>query len=506
MLKQFEVENFQAFGAGQVAELAPITLVFGPNSAGKSSLIRALKAVVQSFPASDESYPLTLKGNLVDLGSFKAAAHLHDTARSWRFALTFAAPRGSLAGISNPFVENHRGDTIGVSLEYTRLEEMATLSAIEFRGMAIKDGRCRFLAPRPGSGLQWRGTAPDIDWFLKDVEPFLEEEKKARIIAKYLATGTDAYLQASDDRTEDVEQPTWITRATWTIPWRLRGVDDPFGSLFGSDEPGGSTWLFYPIAIFFESFCQRTTFLAPLRPTPNRSLIPSSQENAPSRRGAEEHVASLLNTNSLLLSQLNAALPRYGFNYQIKIGLHYPNDPLNENEQFFRLIVRDLQRDGVEVLLTDVGVGVSQALPIMVEALMSCTIKSSSEDAPAVRNMLVVEQPEIHLHPRLQSEFTDFLTWTAGIDAAQPLATPMHPIQWLVETHSEAMMLRLQRRIREGRIAPEFVSILYVSPGSSGSTIQRLRLDEGGHFMDDWPDGFFVERIDELFGEVSETE
>ena len=72
--------------------------------------------------------------------------------------------------------------------------------------------------------------------------------------------------------------------------------------------------------------------------------------------------------------------------------------------------------------------------------------------------------------------------------------------QWIVETHSELLILRLQRRIREGKIKPEDVSVLYVDPNEEsveGSVIKVLRLGEDSYFKDPWPDGFFAESLHE---------
>ena len=72
--------------------------------------------------------------------------------------------------------------------------------------------------------------------------------------------------------------------------------------------------------------------------------------------------------------------------------------------------------------------------------------------------------------------------------------------QWIVETHSELLILRLQRRIREGKIKPEDISVLYVDPNDEsveGSAIKVLRLGEGSYFKDPWPDGFFDEGLKE---------
>jgi predicted ATPase len=73
--------------------------------------------------------------------------------------------------------------------------------------------------------------------------------------------------------------------------------------------------------------------------------------------------------------------------------------------------------------------------------------------------------------------------------------------QIIAETHSEYLLLRLQRRIREGLIKNTDVSVLYVDTLPDGtSTVQHLRLDEDGSLIDEWPGGFFEERYNEMFG------
>jgi predicted ATPase len=74
------------------------------------------------------------------------------------------------------------------------------------------------------------------------------------------------------------------------------------------------------------------------------------------------------------------------------------------------------------------------------------------------------------------------------------------PSQWIVETHSEAMISRIQRRVREGRLSPEKVSVLYVEATPSGSEIRELRLNEAGDFLDEWPGGFFEESYRDAVG------
>ena len=141
----------------------------------------------------------------------------------------------------------------------------------------------------------------------------------------------------------------------------------------------------------------------------------------------------------------------------------------------------------LHVRTSEIGVGISQILPVVVAAL--------DPDRPAVT---AIEQPELHVHPRLQVELGDLFAEQAARGGA-----------FLIETHSEHLMLRLLRRIEEtgsgelpeGKPAlkPDQVSVVYVDQIDGEVRATRLRIDETGEFIDHWPQGFFDEREDELF-------
>lgn len=133
----------------------------------------------------------------------------------------------------------------------------------------------------------------------------------------------------------------------------------------------------------------------------------------------------------------------------------------------------------VEVTHRDVGIGISQVLPVLVMAYGSSG------------KLLAMEQPEIHLHPSIQAELADVFIESA---LGQRQNT------FILETHSEHIILRLMRRIREGTLNPEDVCVIYVDPLSQGSKVIELRIDDDGDFIDEWPGGFFEESFHEKFG------
>ncbi len=142
---------------------------------------------------------------------------------------------------------------------------------------------------------------------------------------------------------------------------------------------------------------------------------------------------------------------------------------------------------GLPVRTSDIGVGVSQILPVVVAVL--------DPDRPAIT---AIEQPELHIHPRMQVELGDLFAQRLGEGGV-----------FLIETHSEHLMLRLLRRVEETHsgelpegkpsLKPDQISVVFVEQIDGEVKATPLRIDESGEFKDRWPHGFFRERAAELF-------
>ena len=221
-------------------------------------------------------------------------------------------------------------------------------------------------------------------------------------------------------------------------------------------------------------------YLGPLRSYPERFyLIRGGAATSVGTRG-ENTPQVLFRGSEDTQAQINTWFKTFEIPYSLKLK------PLGD-EVTGEIVAMHLSdsRNRVQVAPSDVGFGIGQLLPILVQGVIS---KAQT---------LCVEQPEIHLHPRLQACLADFFIATAGLGRAKQ---PDRSVQWITETHSEALMLRLQRRIREGAIKPDAVSVLYVWPSPEGTShVMKLRLDENGDFIDAWPDGFFEDSYNEVF-------
>ena len=133
----------------------------------------------------------------------------------------------------------------------------------------------------------------------------------------------------------------------------------------------------------------------------------------------------------------------------------------------------------------DVGYGVSQILPILVDIL----------DPPAFyrhRRMYLLQQPEIHLHPTAQAELSSLLVTSANGSNRS----------FIVETHSDYMIDRARIEIRNGSIRPEDVSLIYFEPKGNIVTVHNIGFDKMGnmegvppHFRE-----FFLKESDRLMG------
>ena len=147
----------------------------------------------------------------------------------------------------------------------------------------------------------------------------------------------------------------------------------------------------------------------------------------------------------------------------------------------YSVVIRD-KTTGVEANLTDIGFGASQVLPIVVQSLNA---RSGST--------ILIEQPEIHLHPKAQSVLGDLF-----IEAAQKRDRTL-----IVETHSEHILARVRRRIaeREMGITKDDVAIYYFEPTPEGTRIQEVTLNDNGQYVD-FPEGFFEEDVWEAFAHM----
>jgi hypothetical protein len=157
---------------------------------------------------------------------------------------------------------------------------------------------------------------------------------------------------------------------------------------------------------------------------------------------------------------------------------------------------------GVKLQPSDIGIGISQLLPII-------TLVAGRYEKESI---MAIEQPELHIHPAMQLMLGDLF-----IVALIRFDNKNRRKRFIIETHSEHLLLRLLRRIRElthsddnelsykDKVELSFsnyyessLGIHILEPSKNGVKVTHIRVDEDGEFMDRWPQGFFNERFEEL--------
>jgi hypothetical protein len=227
------------------------------------------------------------------------------------------------------------------------------------------------------------------------------------------------------------------------------------------------------------------TYLGPLRFYPERHSAFSEKQDACYSNG--KYAWDRLCSNDELREQANAWLKKMGIHYHVNLRIWHTKKTGRMAADSRKEITLLDTRNGTVVSPRDIGIGISQLLPIIVTA------------CGGQNQIHAIEQPEIHVHPALQAELGDVFIESALGERKNT---------FLLETHSEHLILRILRRVREtteGKlppgatpIKPEDISVLFVEPTAKGSVIRHLPVTPDGDFAVPWPGGFFAERLADL--------
>lgn len=534
MFKALEISHFKAFGETAAVPLAPITLVFGENSAGKTSLLQPLTLLKQTLESRGRDPGVCLlpraEEGLVDLGSFNEMLFDHDLSKPLRISLS-----ASLNGLfeHRPAEESASTEfTLGWEFSQSSPTKDVKLTRISFSLAGDTLPKAAYVvkkAPRnhaPELASLWQRRRMDrmavlrdtfyvaeCDW-LSDTEEAWYPAYRAwhgqrQAIAEQLEHDTRFYLQRLKSTTakaksakvaeaikfysHDFSISDFMERVRRASLGQIIPLDGflPHGDIRGSHElPESELWfrrmptpeprlppLNPTVLLVAASFVvgdklRRLFPLGPFRRPPSRWYMYSG--SSPKDVGLDGgQLPDLLLRKTKLRKEVDDWLERLGVGYGVKI-----KRVGGVKSDLFSLRLVDKRRGTpVNVALTDVGFGLSQILPFVVQCLAS------------QNRIISIEQPEVHIHPRLQAELGDLI--------ATAIRRP-YGHQFLIETHSEHLVLRMQKLVRNKVLSPNEISIIYVMRGETGSRIKRLRLNDDGRLVDDWPGGFFPERLKEL--------
>lgn len=550
LITELRVRNVKALAGEHTIPLAPLTLVYGPNAAGKSSIIQSLLLAAQSVNAGG----FAAQGPLVDLRDFSHVVNGHDSTKELSVGVQFTIEEED----SDALVAAHFGDNDVDEVPAIKFDAGVVLTfyippgkqAPEVRA-ALGIGSAALAEPSPVPVAE--GEEPDgrpygpyfLRWSLDLTDATIVASLTAAIegLSGNIAdvAGSVALLRFASDlvsagEAESARLECWVDPMDWkrgfhapaTLRLSLERATTPREDrpsigvegrgLLPEDESDARAMLEHwiagaPSADYFrvrrpvtEVFSRveeeaRGLFQSPQLPEDESVAAKSYRERYAWHHRSEAGLVSLgpirpmpqrvhledgvsddaalalirrLYRNDRLLESVNDWLKRLEVPYSVAVDRLVSQKSGVERGYSFDLTDT---RSGVEVSLVDVGYGVSQVLPIITECVGS------------TRDVICIEQPELHLHPRLAGNLAELLVETVA-----------RGNQVIAETHSENILLRVQRLVRQGAIQPHDVAIIYVDNGPSGASARRLRMDSRGGLLDPWPTGFFDNRLMDVLG------
>ena len=441
MLNRLKFDNFKAW---QQADLSfgKVTGFFGSNSAGKSSLLQLLLLLKQTRNATDRGLVLDFGGpqDLVNLGTFTDVIHQHN-----------------------------EQDRMSWLLEWTLRRRL------EIRDPTGRPGDLLFkrdhLQTRCEVGMSQAGS------------------RQSRLLPFELAyrfDGVDFRLRQKADSTTQYELTTdggfeFIRNRgrPWPLPHPVKT------HLFPTEVRSHyqNTDFLADFELAYEGLMDSIYYLGPLREPPQREYHwGGANPDDVGQRGERTVDAILAATRDGSKRSLGYRKRRKPFQEMIahwlnELGLihEFRLEEIARGTNLYQATVKT-SASSVPTSLTDVGFGVSQVLPALV--LLYYVPEGST---------VLMEQPEIHLHPAVQSGLADIMLNVAGA----------RNVQIILESHSEHLMRRLQRRVAENEVSSEDVKLYFVSSTRGVAQASDLALNEWGEIKN-WPDQFFGDEMGEI--------
>ena len=537
MITGIAIENFKGIGERVEIELKPITLLFGPNSAGKSTILHSIHYAREVLEHHNLDADSTSTGaQFIDLGGFRNIVHGHDLSRPIHLRFTFQLDEADFA---SPEFDSDAWETIlggkpqevlkvpvsaAIELTICWSENQCTpfvarcliqLDSTDFAEITATDSASptvsfQLIGPESDPRQQPENDVGDGDGMAAESSAAYAQPEQATLrsaMAAVVERWTHSSFarcygrDSSGPQTRLLGLTDALPRAGTEIrPQRFHGTTPGFagGGLVRSAVSEEECFaqirslVMTPLRALRKRL-QQFRYLGPLREIPSRHATPPRSHD-PNRWATGLGAWDMLQTGSddLVQSVSQWLHEKDRLNAGVRLerrtwaALDESGQPTDEFPKEDRLYIVPDDSD-VKLSPHDVGVGISQIVPVIVAGLD----KTAGLDA--------IEEPEYHLHPRLQAELGDLL-----LEGTQTQGK-----QFLIETHSENLVLRLQRRIRETtrenkptrfRVTTNDVVVYFVYRDEGQTRRRRIDLDKEGEFVQPWPDDLFEVDFYERFG------
>lgn len=439
MIKELHLKNFKAWADSGPIRMAPLTIFCGNNSSGKSSIAQFLLMLKQTVESYDRQRVLHLGDNdsLVDLGAYSDIVFQHDEENNIEFGFTFDSDPIKIINASD-------ASTVG---NYSKLEFDASIS------------------------------------FDKKANKINLENLKYSLL-----NGKDISFKLIQEQGKyKLETENYIAIRQKGRAWKLPNPENFFGFPDEAIAYYQNTGFLQDLSLAIKNLFKSIYYVGPLRDHPERFYQFSGEIPPDVGEKGKTAINALLAARDRKISR-GYKMKAESFDELIARWLRemeliqeFKVVPIGKGRKEYEVRVKP-QKDSPEVLITDVGFGVSQILPVLVQCFY--VIPNS---------ILFFEQPEIHLHPSVQSHLGDL--FIEAIHSREKGAN--RNTQIVVESHSEHLIRRIQRRIADESIKPEEVAIYFISQSKGKAKLEELQIDLYGNITN-WPSNFFGNDIEDL--------
>lgn len=476
---KISVEGFKGFLARKDFELKPISVLSGVNSGGKSSLIQLILLIKQSLENRSAISPLRLNNPYVKLGPFKNI--LSKQAKDAKFSINFEIPEKELTHrFKRIIIEHYKSvnETVSLRPSHRASNTITAHLYLTFKADAKK-----------------RVT---VDSFELKVDVFEGENKTVLNVLKLLKYRANNYHILSDmpgitfngyeGKLDNQNENNHI---------EIKG-EVFFISFFPdwfetNDEFFDSGLIISQLRLGLTKSFNQISYIGPLREEPREfyyqeddrvEVIGNKGENAAyllaekAKQIIDCPLLPLFENGELIVREERItfeAAVNYWLCDVFGLASSLKVEKSKSNDRIHSITLRN--SNGAKIPITHVGFGVSQIFPVIVEGLRA------RKDS-----MIILEQPEIHLHPKVQSLLFDFV-----------VALNQKGVRFLIETHSDHFINRLRRRVveTESNSLKDQIGLMFISTNSDGSSIQNLDLTEYGT-INSWPKGFFDQHDEDI--------
>lgn len=511
-VRSLRLKNFRSFGDTGRLELRPLTVLVGANSSGKSSFLRFFPLLRQTFEAKSAS-PLLWYGRYVDFGDFSQALRRGAEPKEITVEIetTVTYREESLNVTSTSILREGDGKTETAEWSLSRDGSALTMAfdpSGKPKGLSISAGgkwlrteharvgpyvsrgsllpeQLEISGPFRGSRLHTEPHAP--------LHEELSQQLGTTLIASTIEKLSKELRYGSAGRMLDsIEQ----LQGGKTLRAHLRGDQEAFDRVRSYAFVGAAHTMLESASRSLEAYGLGCVYIGPFRAAPERFY--RLQELSVSQLEPHgENLAMFLRSLSKgeLESFSTFAAEHVGF----RVVLHA------EGSHVAVLLQDDA---GQAFNLIDMGYGFSQVLPVIAQCWATASGRRASEREP-LPTVLAIEQPELHLHPYYQARLADMFVGTMGAVRSlwntmqertrrlsrwgRPPDTPSNPPQFIVETHSDALVSRLGELVEAGKLASDdVVLLLFEQDQETKLTSVRQSTFSPDGTLTNWPVGFFA--------------